>query len=231
MIFPKLTGCLAAGALVIAVTVGACTSATSSPSSSPTAATPSGPGTGGSGSNARSGPAAGGASGTVAGVSTTGFTLTTAAGQNVAVSQAPSTTYQDGTSPASASAISAGAQVVVLGTVSGTTISASEVIMQPAGAGASTSPSAAGVVPLSPGAAAPSKQVGQIPPSYSQGSGTIVSGTTADQATVAALAAYPGGIINRVVQLSDGTYEAHNIGVNWPHHIFVNQNFKVVGAN
>jgi hypothetical protein len=34
-----------------------------------------------------------------------------------------------------------------------------------------------------------------------------------------------------VVKLSNGEYEVHNIGVNWPHHIFVNQNFKVVGAD
>jgi hypothetical protein len=33
------------------------------------------------------------------------------------------------------------------------------------------------------------------------------------------------------VQLSNGEYEVHNIGVNWPHHIFVNVAFKVVGAN
>jgi hypothetical protein len=31
--------------------------------------------------------------------------------------------------------------------------------------------------------------------------------------------------------LSNGEYEVHNIGVSWPHHIFVNQSFKVVGAN
>ena len=34
-----------------------------------------------------------------------------------------------------------------------------------------------------------------------------------------------------VVKLSNGEYEVHYIGVNWPHHIFVNQDFKVVGAN
>jgi hypothetical protein len=81
--------------------------------------------------------------------------------------------------------------------------------------------------------AAPStqKQVGQIPAVYSQGSGTIVDGTAADRATEAALAAYPGGIVNRVVKLSDGEYEVHNIGVNWPHHIFVGQDFKLVGAD
>jgi hypothetical protein len=44
-------------------------------------------------------------------------------------------------------------------------------------------------------------------------------------------AAYPGGVVDRVVQLSDGEYEAHYIGVNWPHLIFVNQDFTVVGAN
>jgi hypothetical protein len=33
------------------------------------------------------------------------------------------------------------------------------------------------------------------------------------------------------VKLSNGEYEVHNIGVNWPRHIFVNSNFKVVGAD
>jgi hypothetical protein len=64
-----------------------------------------------------------------------------------------------------------------------------------------------------------------------QGSGTIVSGTAANKATEAALAAYPGGIVDRVVQLSNGEYEVHYIGVNWRHHIFVNQDFTVVGAD
>jgi hypothetical protein len=87
------------------------------------------------------------------------------------------------------------------------------------------------VVPFQRGAQATSKQVGQIPANYSQGSGTIASGAAANKATEAALAAYPGGIVDRVVKLSNGEYEVHNIGVSWPHHIFVNQNFKVVGAN
>jgi hypothetical protein len=87
------------------------------------------------------------------------------------------------------------------------------------------------VVPFQKGAAETSKQVGQIPANYSQGSGTIVGGTTANKATEAALTAYPGGIVDRVVKLSNGEYEVHNIGVNWPHHVFVNQDFKVVGAN
>jgi hypothetical protein len=33
------------------------------------------------------------------------------------------------------------------------------------------------------------------------------------------------------VEVSTGEYEVHDIGVNWPHHIFVNANFTVVGAN
>jgi hypothetical protein len=33
------------------------------------------------------------------------------------------------------------------------------------------------------------------------------------------------------VKLSDGEYEAHNIGVNWPHHIFLNRDFTVVRAD
>ena len=33
------------------------------------------------------------------------------------------------------------------------------------------------------------------------------------------------------VQLCGGEYEVHNIGVNWPHHVFVDQAFSVVGAN
>jgi hypothetical protein len=194
------------------------------------AATSGQPAFGGGGSNARSGPAAGGTSGTVDSVSTSSFTLTTSAGQKVTINKASSTTYRKGTSSTPASAIKKGASVLVLGTVNGTTITASQVIVQPTGSGSATS-SAAAVVPFQRGAPSTAKQVGQIPASYSQGSGTIVSGTTANKATEAALAAYPGGVIDRVVKLSNGEYEVHNIGVNWPHHIFVNQSFKIVGAN
>jgi hypothetical protein len=148
----------------------------------------------------------------------------------VTVKKASSTKYRKGTSSSSASAIKKGASVLVLGTTNGTTITASKVVVQPTG-GAATTPSAAGVVPFQRGAQSTSKQVGQIPANYSQGSGTIVSGTAANKATEAALAAYPGGVVDRVVKLSNGEYEVHNIGVNWPHHIFVNRSFKVVGAN
>ncbi|HEY1513914.1 MAG TPA: hypothetical protein VGF66_09180 [Gaiellaceae bacterium] len=146
------------------------------------------------------------------------------------VTRASSTTYTTGTGSTSAGAIKTGETVLVLGTTNGTTITATRVIVQPT-AGSATSSSAAGVVPFQRGAPSTSKQVGQIPANYSQGSGTIVSGATANKATEAALAAYPGGIIDRVVKLSNGEYEVHNIGVNWPHHIFVDKSFKVVGAD
>jgi hypothetical protein len=157
--------------------------------------------------------------------------MSTSAGQKVSVDEASSTTYQKGTTSISASAITTGEDVLVLGTTNGTTITATQVIVQPAGGGGSATSSAAGVIPFQPGAPTTSKQVGQIPANYSQGSGTIVSGAKANKATEAALAAYPGGVVDRVVQLSNGEYEVHYIGVNWPHHIFVNQDFKVVGAN
>ena len=156
--------------------------------------------------------------------------MSTSAGVKVTVDEAPTTTYQKGTSSTSASAITIGEPVLVLGTTSGVTITATQVIVQPTG-GSGSATSSAGVIPFQRGAPTTSKQVGQIPPNYSQGSGTIVSGTTANKATEAALAAYPGGVVDRVVKLSNGEYEVHNIGVNWPHHIFVNQDFKVVGAD
>ena len=121
-----------------------------------------------------------------------------------------------------------GESVLVLGTVDGTTIAAGQIVVQPAGGSGTSAPK---VVPFQRGAPSTAKPVGQIPADYTPGSGTIVSGTAANQATEAALAVYPGGIVDRVVKLSDGEYEVHNIGVNWPHHIFVNQSFTVVGAN
>jgi hypothetical protein len=170
----------------------------------------------GGGSNARSGPAAGGAIGTVETVSSSGFTMTTPAGQAVTVADT------------SAGSVKEGESVLVLGTTDGTEITATQVIAQPAGG--ETSSTAAEVVPFQQGSPSASKEVGQIPAEYTEGEGTIVSGTEAKEATEAALAAYPGGVVDRVVKLGDGEYEVHNIGVNWPHHIFVNQEFKVVGA-
>jgi hypothetical protein len=234
MISRTLTRSVVAGAAIIVVAGGAygIVRATSSGNSA-AAATPAAttttvtiPGKGGS--NARSGPAAGGATGTVGRVSKSAFALTTSAGQNVNVKKTSSTKYEKGTSSISAGAITKGEPVLVLGTTSGTTITAKQVSVQTAGG--SAPPSAATVVPFKRGAPTTSKKVGQIPASYSQGAGTLVSGTAANRATEAALTAYPGGIVDRVVKLSSGQYEVHNIGVNWPHHIFVSKQFKVVGA-
>ena len=90
------------------------------------------------GSNAQSGPAAGGSAGTVSSVSASGFTLTTATGQKVTIKEASSTTYEKGTSPASVSAVTAGAPVLVLGTTDSTTITATQVIVDPPSSNASS---------------------------------------------------------------------------------------------
>jgi hypothetical protein len=213
-------------ATAIGVAVGLATSHSSTAAHTTTTTIPNGAGgPAAGGSNARSAPAAGGAVGTVDALSTSGFTMTTSAGQKVTVDDTSSTAFQKGTSSASASAIAKGEKVLALGTTNGTTITATQVIIQPpvvAPVGT--------VVPFQRGAATVSKQVGQIPAGYSQGSGTIVSGTTANRATEAALGAYPGGVVDRVVALSGGDFNVHYIGVNWPHHIFVNQSFAVVGA-
>jgi hypothetical protein len=121
-----------------------------------------------------------------------------------------------------------GKTVLVLGTTDSTTITATHVVVQPTNNGSKTSST---VVPFKPGAPSTAKKMGQIPANYTEGSGTIVSGATANSATKAALAAYPGGVVDRVVRLSNGEYEVHNIGVNWPHHVFVDKHFKVVGAD
>jgi hypothetical protein len=224
----------AAAVLIAAVAAcGSSASGTAASSSAPaTAAASSSPagdlGSGG-GSNARSGPAAGGSAGTISSVSSSGFTLTTATGQKVTVKEASATSYEKGTSTATSGAVTTGEPVLVLGTTDNTTITATEVIVQPP----STSGSNPGgqVIGYSKGTQGSSEKVGQIPADYTQGSGTLVSGTTADKATEAALAAYPGGVVDRVVALGNGQYEVHYIGVNWPHHVFVNQDFQVIGAD
>lgn len=146
----------------------------------------------------------------------------------MAVHKASSTKYEDATSSISASAIKKGASVLVLGTTSGTTITATKVIVQPTGGSAPSTAST--VVPFKRGAPTTAKTAGKIPASYNEGSGTIIGGAAANKATEAALVAYPGGVVDRVVRLGNEEYEVHNIGVNWPHHIFVSKDYKVVGA-
>jgi hypothetical protein len=183
--------------------------------------------TSGGGSNARSTNAAGGSVGTVSSATSSGFTLSPPNGGTVTVKETSATVYEQGTQRAPASAVTKGTEVLVLGKVNSTTITASQVVVQPA---IDLKSASANVISFQKGASGSSKTVGHIPTDYTQGSGKLASGTKATKATVAALKAYAGGVIDRVVQLSNGDYEVHNIGVNWPHHIFVNKDFKVIGA-
>jgi len=226
----------AAAAAAMIATVAACSSSTpgtaaasSTPATPAASSSPAGGFGSGSGSNAKSGPAAGGSIGTITSVSSSGFTLTTSTGEKVTIKEASSTTYEKGTSAATSAAVTTGDPVLVLGTTDNTTITAAQVIVSPP----ATSGSNPGgkTIGYAKGTQGSTEKVGTIPSDYTQGSGTLASGTTADKATEAALAAYPGGVIDRVVELSNGDYEVHNIGVNWPHHIFENSDFQVIGAN
>ncbi|HWG60260.1 MAG TPA: hypothetical protein VG253_00985 [Streptosporangiaceae bacterium] len=150
---------------------------------------------------------------------------TTAGNQQVTVSEGALTTYQKVNSSTTASAITKGEPVLVLGWTSGSTITATQVIVQPTGPSATSSSAA-----FTCGGKTITKTVGQIPAGFSQGSGTLISGTAANKATEAALAAYPGVIVDRVAELSNGKYNVHCIGDSWPHHVFVNHDFKAIGA-
>jgi len=72
--------------------------------------------------------------------------------------------------------------------------------------------------------------VGQLPQGWQSGSGTIITGAAADRAQAVAVATYPGGTVNRVLQLADGSYAVHQINISWPHHVFVSTDFQVTGA-
>jgi hypothetical protein len=180
------------------------------------------------GSGARSTNAAGGSVGTVTGVSTSSFTVSTPRGEKVTVKESSSTVYDKRTKKSTVSAVTKGTTVLVLGKVDSTTITASQVIVGPA---IDLSKASSNVIAFKSPNQSESKRAGQIPAGYKEGSGTIVSGTAATKATEAALTSYAGGVVDRGVRLSNGEYEVHNIGVNWPHHIFVTSDDKVVGAN
>ncbi|MFC6704856.1 hypothetical protein [Flexivirga alba] len=185
----------------------------------------------GSGSNARSTNEPGGTSGVVSGTSSSGFTVTTPVGAQITVNTTSATTYRDATNGSatttSATAIKSGAGVLVLGTVNGKAIAATQVTVEPAGSSYTTA--APEVAAMQPGQQNTSKSYGTIP-SYTEGQGTIVDAQTADKAVATALAKYPGGIVDRVVKLVSGDYEVHSIGTNM-HHIFEDSSFTVIGAN
>jgi hypothetical protein len=180
-------------------------------------------------------PAEGGTIGTVDSVSASDFAVLTSAGTRVTVEKASSTTYRKGTRRTSASAVKKGESVLVFGLVDlamagGTTkptIKASQVVLQPSmGSASTTSTTTAGggfrtVV---------AKQVGLIPPPGAQGQRKLATGMEADKAAEAALAAFSGGLINRVQKQSDSVYDVHNAAVSWPHNIYIDQDFKYLGA-
>jgi hypothetical protein len=96
---------------------------------------------------------------------------------------------------------------------------------------ASPNTGASGAATAAPAAqASQAGSTGQVPQGWSSGSGTIITGAAADEAKAAAVAEYPEGTVNRVLQLSDGSYAVHRIATPSPHHIFVSKDFQVTGA-
>ena len=182
------------------------------------------------GGGARSAPADGGATGIVDSTSASSFTMSTATGVEVTVDETSATTYTWGTLRVPLNIVKKGESVLALGLVDTATVSATQVVVQPWGDGGAAAAKTSGVIAFQQGTPSPTKSVGKVPSDYTEGDGTIVSGTTANEATKAAQALFPGGIVDRVVQLSDGEYEVHNISINWPHHVFVSKDFKVLGA-
>jgi hypothetical protein len=85
----------------------------------------------------RFGVGTGGASGTVDSVSASSFTMTARSGQKLTVDEQTSTIYRSGSSTASASAVASGDRVFVLGSTSGSTVTATQVIILPTGGGGS----------------------------------------------------------------------------------------------
>ena len=85
--------------------------------------------------------------------------------------------------------------------------------------------------PPSSGRAGPNQtSVGQIPSGWQARQRHDHHRSGADKAKAVALAKYPGGTVNRVLKLSDGSYAVHMIKISWPHHVFVSTSFEVMGA-
>jgi hypothetical protein len=125
--------------------------------------------------------------------------------------------------------IAAGTAAIAVA-VGGIAIADSGSSTSPVSSSSANTPTAGKVIPFQQGKPSPATPVGQVPANFTDGSGKLVTGTAANKAKAAAQAAYPGGTVNRVALLSNGQYNVHMIGVNWPHHIFVDQSFQVVGA-
>jgi hypothetical protein len=125
--------------------------------------------------------------------------------------------------------VAAGAAVVVIA-AGGLAIGNSSSSNGMSGAATAAQPAAPGHAPRSGQASQTHTDVsGQVPANWNPGDGTIITGPTADKVQAAALAKYPG-TVNRVLQLSDGSYAAHYFNTSGPHHVFVSKGFKVTGA-
>jgi hypothetical protein len=216
-----VTGAFALAGCGSAVAVEASSTTSNSSSSTATASAAAASTGAASGSNARSVNAEGGSVGTVSGLTSSGFTLTTPTGAKYTVKVSSSTIDEKG-------AVKDTETALVLGKVNNTTITAEQITADPS---INLKTASASVLAFQQGSQSADKSVGSIPSDYKEGSGTIMKGTTANKAATAALSKYAGGIVDRVVKLSNGEYEVHYIGVNWPHHIFVSKSFKVLGAD
>jgi len=183
---------------------------------------------------ARSLPADGGLTGLVDTTFAGGFTMTTATGIEVTVNETPFTQTVEAPGVFLGGLVDGyvrkGTSVLVVGLDNTSTITADWVVIQPHGDGGAAAAKANGVIPFESGVPSPVQSVGTIPASYTQGTGTLVSGTQAYFALLVAQTVFPGGVVDRVVSLSDGSYEVHNISINWPHHVFVSEDFKYLGA-
>jgi hypothetical protein len=177
-------------------------------------------------------PADGGSTGIVATTFESGFTITTATGVVVTVNETPFTKTVNATREYVDFDlhIRTGTSVLVVGLNNAATITADWVVIQPHGDGGAAAAKAQDVIPFETGVPSPAKSVGTIPASYTEGGGTLVSGTLAYVPVWVAQAVFPGGIVDRVVSLSDGSYEVHNVGINWPHHVFVSKALVYLGA-
>jgi hypothetical protein len=174
----------------------------------------------------------GGTVGTVESVSASGFVISTSLGRKASIETTSATTYRKGKNASATSPVKVGERVFAIGLVTvgrgeaGTTLKADQVTVQPVGLDGATNAQVGGVRGSPPVV----KEVGKVPANYVQGEGTIVSGAEANRAIEAGLTAWTGGYVNRVVKLKTGEYEVHQVGVDWPHHIFVDKNFKYLGA-
>src|SRR5579863_3195516 len=117
----RSTWMVAAFALVVLIglSVGLVVPSSSAPNASTPSTTTS---SSALGSNARSAPAQGGAAGAINGVSPSGLTMTTSAGQSVSVTYSNATKYDYGSQPISSNSLKAGEDVLVFGTTDSTTI-------------------------------------------------------------------------------------------------------------